>query len=370
MLASLVALSFALAGACGDTSSSATDAGRVDAAADARTDGAADGPGEGGQDSGGLGDLVLLDGGAQTIAELCARQAALVCANVVSCCGSVLPAAADLVACKQGVSSACIKGGTKEEAAITAGTAEIDPGGLAACEAVAAAAGQACRLGTSPTELETCSNVVFAKAPVGQDCAAGLGGARCAAGAGICFAEPTGVPCKAWGKAGEPCSQAPCGPGLLCILGVQPSDPALCSAPRKQGEPCPADAYCAAGLSCESKLCAPAGDVGAACGGKPSKCLPQLTCDPFSETCIPRRPVGGPCYLGGHCQLGLACHGVGAMGQVCLPGTPQDGSDTPGLPKGGEPCTGLCAKGLECREGPLPGKCVPALCAAVAEALP
>ena len=359
-----------LVAACGDTSSSPADAGQFDAAGDGGGDGAADASGEGGKDSGGLGDLVLLDGSAQTMAELCARQAALICANVVSCCASVLPVAADLAACKQGVSAACVKGGKKEEAAIAAGTAEIDPLGLAACEVVGAAAGQACRLGTSAAELETCSNVVFAKAQVGQDCAAGLGGARCAAGAGICFAEPTGVPCKAWGKAGELCSKAPCAPGLLCILGVQPSDPAFCSAPRKQGEACPADAYCAAGLSCESKVCALAGDVGAACGGKPSKCLPQLTCGPFSETCIPRRPVGGPCYLSGHCELGLACHGVGTMGQVCLPGTPQDGSDAPGLPQDGELCTGLCAKGFVCKEGPLPGKCVPALCAAVAEALP
>jgi hypothetical protein len=361
----------ALLAGCSDDSGAGADTG-VDAAVDAAgadTSAVDRGAGADQQLEGGPDLAKPLDGGAASMAELCARQAALLCADVVSCCQGVAPKAADAAACRQAVEATCVTQATKEEAALSAGTARIDAAGLAACEALTAAAGKACRLPTAAAEQETCKNVVFATASVGQDCDGTLSGARCADGAGICFAQPGSVPCKAWGTQGQACSVAPCAPGLLCIADPSSAKPSICDAPRASGQPCPADAYCASGLACFDKLCGAALGVGGTCAGKASKCSPDLACDPFSETCQPRKTAGGSCYIARHCAAGFACSGVGT-GLVCLPGTPQDGADTPGLPTLGQPCSTLCAKGFVCARGPLPGSCIPALCAAVLAAAP
>ena len=51
----------------------------------------------------------------------------------------------------------------------------------------------------------------------GEPCASGVGGLRCAAGAGVCFPEPTKTTCKIYAEAGTPCAEAPCQPGHHCI---------------------------------------------------------------------------------------------------------------------------------------------------------
>ena len=207
-----------------------------------------------------------------------------------------------------------------------------------------------------------CPRVVTDVAAIGEPCASGLGGLRCAGGAGVCFPEPTGTSCKAFGGEGSPCSAAPCGPGLLCMTSPDPAAP-VCDAPRAIGEPCTADVHCAAGLACFAESCAPGLGEGESCTG-PSECGAGLTCDPADESCAPGAAAGETCYTPSHCAEGLGCAGLG-VGLVCVPSGPDDGLDDPSLPGFLEPCDGACQTGLACQEGPVPGLCVQALCASM-----
>lgn len=309
------------------------------------------------------------DGGpVTTMAELCQRQAAIVCGPVVGCCKGVAPTAADLTTCKAALEKICLKQGSKQAQALKLGQAVIDAQRLAACEAAGKAASKACRVATEPAEIETCSGVILSVAKVGGQCATGLSGGRCAGGKGICFAEPTGTPCKAWAQQGALCSTAPCAPGLICMQDPVPTKQAICDKPRAAGKPCVADRHCAAGLACFNKTCATALAKGAACKDSSGKCQPGLMCDPLTSTCAPQRSKGGACYIGSHCAKGLACTDV-TTGLVCIPGSPSDGGDQPGLPTLGQKCTTLCTKGLKCTTGPVPGSCLPSLCVATLQAL-
>lgn len=302
------------------------------------------------------------------MAQLCRRQAKIACSSVVGCCSADAPKAADRAACEAGLQAACIKQSQREADAIAKAAAAIDAVALSACEAGALAAARACRVASKPDEIETCRANVMAKAAIGQACAPGFGGGRCAKNAGVCFAEPTGVVCKAWGKDGELCSAAPCAPGLLCISNADVTKPAVCGAPRASGAACVTDRHCRSGLACFNNKCGAAIGVGSTCKGSGAKCLPDLMCDPLSSTCQKKRTRGGACYLQAHCAEGLACTEV-TTGLVCVPGDPSDGSDKAGLPTLGQRCSDTCAKGLKCAQGPIAGACLPSLCVAVLQAL-
>jgi hypothetical protein len=303
-----------------------------------------------------------------SLSEICDRQAELLCAPVVTCCQDIAPAAADVNGCKAALLRVCLSQGEEQAEALEQGTARINVQGLVACETLGKAAVESCRLPTEPDEIETCSNTILSVAEVGQTCASQLSGGRCAAGEGICFAEPTGFPCKAWAEQGTLCSVAPCAPGLICMHDPDPSKKAICDKPRGTGEVCVADRHCATGLACFDNECATALAQGADCKDSGSKCLPELMCDLLTSTCAPRLAENESCYLASQCKDGLSCTEV-TTGLVCIPGSPSDGSDEAGVPTLGQKCTTLCAKGLKCADGPVPGACIPSLCFAVLQAL-
>lgn len=306
------------------------------------------------------------DSGAATVsfAQMCARLSQRICAPMAACCKGMALRFSSTADCEAKMTSACLDNGTAEAKAVAAGQATISAASLAQCEALSESSAAACALPVQSQQLEVCGAIVSDVAKGGEACASGKGGMRCASGKGVCFPEPTKTDCKIYAAAGTPCSAAPCKPGHHCIASSDGS-PALCDAPRDVGGGCKADVHCAEGLACVDNKCTPGLGQGVACKGS-SKCGAGLWCDAATEKCAPRLGPGVKCYSQMACAGALTCHGVGT-GLVCVPAGPDEGKDDPGLPGFLESCVQDCQKGLACKMGPLPGTCVPGLCAAMGQ---
>lgn len=289
--------------------------------------------------------------------DVCARLGAAICSGVDACCDDVPLPYEDGAACAAAATEQCREAGTTELAAVAAGTASVDVAALDACAAAWAQGAEMCRVPSMDAQAMACRGVFVATAEVGEACADELGGLRCAAGEGLCFPEPTGVGCRAWATPGQACAEAPCPPWLQCMPG---EGGLVCDARRDVGGRCDAPIHCRDGLRCDGGTCAAGLPSGERC--RTFECAAGLVCDPLEERCLPGTEEGETCLTPLQCAAGLACIGLD-MGLVCVPGEPDDGEDTPGLPGFLEPCTDRCARGFTCAEGPLPGRCAPAVCA-------
>jgi len=287
----------------------------------------------------------------------CARLGAAICAGVDACCDAVELPFRDGADCAAEAAAACVAMGASELAAVATGAAAVDGEALVACELAWEAAAGSCRVPEAALQARHCRGVFVAAAPPGGACPDELGGLPCAGGDGLCFPEPSGVTCRTWAAAGQPCATAPCPPWRHCV----PGDGGLvCDAPRDIGGRCGAPVHCRPGLRCEQGVCA-AGRAGGE-GCRPFECGAGLVCDPFEERCGEGAREGDACISPLHCAEGLACVGL-SIGLVCVPGEAEDGGDEAGLPGFLEPCDGECAQGLVCAEGPLAGRCAGEVCA-------
>ncbi|MCB9730839.1 MAG: hypothetical protein H6746_20375 [Deltaproteobacteria bacterium] len=314
-----------------------------------------------------LGDGAVTDGdgdegdadlGATTAAQVCAQVAEALCEPASVCCASTPGGSGD--ACRASVRGQCEDAATAEETALAAGQAFVSQPALTECLAAYEAAGGECRVVDSATQSGVCRSIFQDAAKAGEPCESGVGDLRCAGGEGICFPEPTGTTCRLYAAPGQACAEAPCPPWLLCLPA---SGGLVCDAPRDVGGACTADVHCAPGLRCQDGLCAPGIAQGEACK-KSFDCAEALVCDPLTERCAPGVASGGECLSLVQCADGLACVGLD-VGMVCVPAGPDQGSDAPGLPGFLEPCTGECATGFACAEGPVAGRCEPSLCGAL-----
>lgn len=305
------------------------------------------------------------DGGADTHAPVeggeaaCAALAAAICAPIDACCANAAPDATT-AACRAEVRDACVANGSAELAAVAAGEARVAQDALAACVGAYADGASACRPASADANARHCAGIFTDTAAIGEACASGLGGLRCAGGEGLCFPEPTGTGCKRFATLGQPCAEAPCPPWLVCMPGD--GDALVCDAPRDIGGRCDADVHCLPEHRCEGGVCAAGLAAGAPCT-RWFDCGAGLTCDPFEERCGPGADAGDACVTATQCAEGLVCLGL-TVGMVCVPGEPSDGSDAEGLPGFLERCDGACQQGLTCAEGPVAGTCAPSACAA------
>ncbi len=303
--------------------------------------------------------------GPTDMAGLCAAIATHSCAPLGGCCKGQASRFDSEAACVTALTEACVKASATETQLVASGAATFDPTRAAQCAALYAAAAQACDVAGGPVTADVCKRVVVAKAAPGESCAAEADGLRCGkGGAALCFPTPTGVPCKAMATPGQACKDAPCGGvqggvALLCLPAGSGAD--VCDLPRGAGGACKAAVHCDGGHWCKANVCVARSGAGAACS-KAWHCAQGLHCGPVSQVCEPVAQAGGPCYQHTGCSDGLRCAGV-TVGKVCMFGAPDQGTD--GGPTLGQPCTGTCAKGLHCTDGPLAGSCVAAACVAL-----
>lgn len=303
---------------------------------------------------------VAPDGGDTTVTgeAVCAGLAEAMCGALATCgCGD----AGAVAACEAAIEAECLSAGAAELAAVAARTMTVSASGLAVCLEAHREAGRRCDTVVSDpfANARVCGTLFTDVAAVGEACASGLGGASCAAGAGLCFPEPTGTTCRRFAEPGESCADAPCPAWRLC-LPAEEGGGLVCGEPREVGGRCEADVHCRPELRCDGGRC-----VAGLAAGEPCRrafdCGAGLTCDPFEERCAVGTASGESCLTQTQCASGLTCLGL-SVGRVCVPGDPQSGSDEPGLPGLFEPCVDRCASGLECAEGPLAGECAPAVC--------
>ena len=254
------------------------------------------------------------------MAALCAQIAAATCAGWWSCCGADEEAPyPSEAACAEEVTATCVAQGQVEAAALDAGRAQLDEERVTTCLDQINEAAARCDVPGGPTLARSCGAAVVEVAQDGELCADGNSGMRCAGGGGVCFAEPGRVICKAWSPEGVACSFAPCAPELQCMMDLDPTEPAICDAPRDEGDPCRADVNCAEGLACFDNACQPQLPEGAACPYS-AKCAAGLFCDDQTDTCAPQLGEGAPCSQLTTCQAGARCQGVTAEAPgVCVP---------------------------------------------------
>lgn len=301
------------------------------------------------------------DGGDAVVTgeAVCAGLAEAMCGALAPCgCGD----GGAVAACEAAVEAECLRAGAAELAAVAARTMTVSASGLAACLEAHREAGRRCDTVVSDplANARVCGTLFTDVAAVGEVCASGLGGASCAAGAGVCFPEPTGTTCRRFAEPGTPCAAAPCPAWRLCMPADEGGDGLVCGEPRDVGGRCEADVHCRAELRCDGGRCVAGLTAGEPCR-RAFDCGAGLTCDPFEERCAVGTASGEACLTATQCASGLTCLGL-SVGLVCVPGDAQAGSDEPGLPGLFEPCIDRCARGLECAEGPLAGECAPAVC--------
>ncbi|MCA9523820.1 MAG: hypothetical protein KC609_22780 [Myxococcales bacterium] len=299
-----------------------------------------------------------------TVESICTQLAQATCAAIPTCCQGITLRYATVEACVSGFEAECLTRSTKEAAALQSGSAVVDLEKLEQCVALTAQAANACHLVSNLEQKTICAGIFVAVAGPGEVCPGDISGMWCAAGKGVCFPEPSGTSCKLWSGDQVACSNGPCSPELLCITSSDSQTPSVCDAPRETNEPCVADVHCASGLACFDNVCQPGLNQGVSCKSS-FKCGSGLTCDPADEVCAPRLGLDAACVSPTQCESGLSCYGV-QIGQVCGPGEPGDGKDDSSLPTLFEPCTDLCQLGLRCQIGPIPGRCIPDLCNALA----
>lgn len=217
----------------------------------------------------------------------------------------------------------------------------------------------------APEECSYCA-VAHGTVALGQPCIDGDNSSDCAQGL-RCDAEVCVDPC-AKPKPGEVCRDpitldiADCEEGLYC------ASSGMCAPVAGINEPCE-EAPCAEGFLCIALvgmplLCEPLEEEGQECIS-PFSCVEGLLCDSESGTCTPRPGAGESCYSG-DCTDGLSCNsddgtGTGTCGPppsvgescsekcegeaVCSFGT------CTALPGEGEACfNGWCAAGFKCGE--------------------
>ncbi len=303
------------------------------------------------------------------LAALCAGIAAATCAPLDGCCQTAPSRYADAASCRAARVAGCLDLAKQELALIAEGKASFDSARAGACLQHYAAAAAACAVTDGPVVADVCAGVVRADAGVGSACAADADGLRCGddAAPGLCFPTPTGVACKARAAQGQACAETPCfgtsaGQPMLCMPGT--GGALVCDLPRGLGGACTAAVHCEAAHRCVAGSCQPRLQTGASCA-KPWDCAPGLHCDALANVCAAAVQVGGACYTDGTCAAGLRCGGV-SVGQVCMFGDADEGTDAAGAPGLGQPCAGPCQKGLRCTSGPLAGACQPAACLALA----
>ncbi|HAA55382.1 MAG TPA: hypothetical protein DCE42_11535 [Myxococcales bacterium] len=327
-----------------------------------------------------------------TIDAICDRIAQTTCTVLFKCCQTYGLKYASEAACQTNLQQSCQSAYEREKKALAAGHMIIDKSQLARCIQATKDAGAQCHVIPSALSQDACQGIIQDKASGGEECKSQLGGVHCANNKGVCFAEPTGFPCKIWSPQGQACSKAPCAPGLFC----DPQDPvpALCRAPADKGEACRVPAHCKEGLACLNKLCSDPLDEGKACDNV-FQCKEGFACDISQTKCVATQKLGESCSFPLHCgrkeacqslTTGLICQKAKQQGEACtqskeciddhgcisgscqpLPQTGQTCQPTPGcrkdaycdttsqkcvaLPKDGETCRTSkpkCATGLTC----------------------
>lgn len=303
--------------------------------------------------------------GTITVAQVCELLSQQICEPAFRCCQErfIMPYK-DKEECIQKQQEQCLQTTQKEAAAIKQGQMVIDPTLYAACQKALTDAGKACRLVSFQEQSSTCGVLFQDKAQADTACLSGLSGRHCANNKGVCFATPTGTPCRLFSKEGGACADAPCSPQQQCIPAGK-DQPMRCIEGAKEGEYCTLHAHCLTGLGCVQNQCAPAGQPGQPC--QQGSCVPGAACHPLTGNCVKPLKDGQPCEFSGHCQAGTVCEGLssgasrlcqppGRQGDLC-----QDADNCqPGLgcqkgqcqpaPKTGEACTKktACEVGAEC----------------------
>jgi len=193
-----------------------------------------------------------------------------------------------------------------------------------------------------------------------------------------------GSVCLPLPKAGQPCPELICGPGLACPNTGKP-DESVCVPLPKAGAPCLAAATlpCEVGLGCDanSGTCALPGAVGGPCLLGGTQCPAGAVCDLSSllQKCIALGDVGAVCgFNDGACKSGLYCDYSSKVVSACkalvAPGGTCNASDAcvigytcassgmcEAVPnKIGESCQAECGGGLQCI--PPDGICSKGLC--------
>jgi hypothetical protein len=171
---------------------------------------------------------------------------------------------------------------------------------------------------TNPARCGTCAPSL----PAGADCSAGssvcAGDLVCLAGK--CGAKPQeGQSCISIRRDGS--TEVACASGLLCD--ADPKAPMLtgtCKTPPTKGAAC--NSRCASGLTCVNAVCSEFLTEGEDCGGRPTACRYNLTCDAVTKKCRPYTVLsaGQACALpGALCGAGMSCVITAPSASACVP---------------------------------------------------
>ena len=265
----------------------------------------------------------LLPDGSLTAKDLCHALGKSLCADVMRCCKDRGVRFVDEAACLQEFSSRCEQGTSPAMAsALQAGQAVIDRSFVESCIQIQAKAAERCGIARGDEARPACGAVFQSTAKIGEACADGLGGIPCDGNQGVCFPDPLGTTCKAWGKEGDSCAAAPCAPHLFCFS--SPANPiGSCEAPATEGKPCSFSAQCRAGFFCSEERCTAQRTEGSACQSS-EECNEETACSPSTKQCIPRIALDQPCTFPEACGADLFCHPAENNTARCFPSICRD----------------------------------------------
>jgi hypothetical protein len=274
-----------------------------------------------------LGDL--LPEGPISPKDLCRALGESLCTEVMRCCADRGIRFANQAACSQEFASLCEQGTSAAlSSALQAGQAVIVRSLVESCIQLQAKAGERCGIADGNNARLVCGAVFQSTAKIGEACADGLGGIPCDGNQGVCFPDPLGTTCKAWGKEGDSCAAAPCAPHLFCFS--SPTNPVgTCEAPATEGQMCSFSAQCRAGFFCLEQRCTAQRTEGSACQSS-EECNEETACSPSTMQCIPRIALDQPCSFPAACSADLLCHPVEKNMARCVPSICRDFlSETP-----------------------------------------
>jgi hypothetical protein len=182
-----------------------------------------------------------------------------------------------------------------------------------------------CETGSCAVDVQCCAGLcgpTTARVPKGGDC--GGAGAECVEGT-FCMPSsttPTVLTCQPPAAEGQPCNQfGSCATGLVCDGSTAATR--VCKRLPKRGQPCtPNDLPCSSSLDfCDpdTNVCAPRLPVGAACDPAAGACIGYALCDPASRACVARKGLGEACAAG-ECAYFLSCS---SETKTCAASAPQ-----------------------------------------------